>query len=155
MISTLLYLPFLLQFIISLLYVVLAISSKKWVTVVGSILSITVQRHSRPPKQIGAPMYITTISPIIKYEYTVNGKKYVGSRISFNPINREYEDENTMYESLGMKHGSNVSVYYFKYFPSISVLKPHDTKASLYVILMLFGLAGMFAIRYYCKIFIG
>ena len=130
-------------------YIYIAISSKNWGYVIGKVLSTSIQRHSRPPKRIGAPMYETTFSASINYEYAISGKRYVGTRIRFGVINREYDSEDALYEDLGFSEVGNINVYYFKYIPSISVIKPNDTEISLYVALIIFCIAGMFAFRFY------
>lgn len=133
-------------------YLYLAISSKRWNHVIGNILSVNIRKYSHPPKRIGAPMFEIKCAPSINYEYVVNGKRYLGKRIRFSAINRWYDNENAMYDDLGFADGDSVDVHYFKHIPSISVIKPNDSELPIYIMLILFNIAGIFAVTYfYCN----
>lgn len=130
-------------------YVYLAISSKRWEHVAGKVLTISIQKNSHPNKRIGAPPFEITCAPNIKYEYIVNGKKYIGTKLRFGVINREYENESVMYDDLGFSEGDNIDVYYYKRMPKISVIKPNDSEITIYIMLIVFSLAGIFAVTYF------
>lgn len=140
---------FVISILILIVYLCLAASCKGWDHVIGNVLSVYIQKYSHPPKRIGAPLFEIRYVPLIKYEYVVNGKKYFGKRIRFSAINHWYDDENAMYEDLGFTEGDSIDVHYFKHIPSISVIKPNDSELSIYITLILFILAGIFAVNFF------
>lgn len=140
---------FLLALLGLLTYVYLAASAKQWNNVEGKILSINFNPYSHPPKRIGAPLYVTTYSPSITYEYVVKGKNYHGKRISFDVVNRQFDNQEEIKSYLGVAPGDSVYIYYHKFAPAISVLRPNESEFSIYIFLAGCIVAGMFAVQYY------
>lgn len=144
---------FLLALLGLLIHVYLAASAKRWDHVEGKIVSINLKQHSHPTKRIGKPMYETTYSPLVTYEYVIGGKKYFGNRISFSPRNREFDNQEEINSYLAVSPGGLVDIYYHKYSPSISVLKPNEPELVLYIFLAGCIMAGMFAVQYFNNAF--
>jgi hypothetical protein len=140
---------FLLALLGLLTYVYLAASAKQWNYVEGKILSINFKPYSHPPKRIGAPLYATTYSPSVTYEYAVEGKNYHGKRISFDVVNRQFDKQEEIRSYLGVAPGDSVNIYYHKFVPAISVLRPNESEFSIYIFLAGCIVAGMLAVQYY------
>lgn len=126
----------------------LAISAKRWNSVEGSIISIDEKRTSLPTKQIGAPIVVLIYSPLVKYEYSVHGKSYTGTRISFSPHEQGYYDRETVNKELGLKVGDKINVYYNKYFHRLSVLKPNEPDIMSYIVVIALLIVVVAAVCY-------
>jgi len=144
---------FLLALLGILIYVYLAATAKGWDHVEGKIVSIKFKLRSHPPKRIGAPLYETRYSPLVTYEYVVEGKNYHGNRIYFSAVNFEFEEPEAINSYLGVSPGDSVTIYYHKFFPSISVMRPNESEFSLYIFLAGCIVAGMLAVQYFNNAF--
>jgi len=140
---------FLLALLGLLIHVYLAASAKRWDHVEGKIVSINLKQHSHPTKRIGRPMYETTYSPLVTYEYVIGGKKHFGNRISFGVVNREFDNQEEINSYLGVSPGDRVNIYYHKFAPSISVIKANESELTLYIFLAGCIVAGMFTVQYF------
>jgi hypothetical protein len=140
---------FLLALLGLLIHVYLAASAKRWDHVEGKIVSINLKQRSHPRKRIGGPTYETRYIPLVTYEYAVNGKNYHGNRIYFCAVNMEFNEQEAINSYLGVSPGDSVTIYYHKFFPSISVVRPNESEFSLYIFLAGCIVAGMFAVQYY------
>jgi hypothetical protein len=144
---------FLLALLGILIHVYLAASAKQWNHVEGRIVSINLKQRLHPPKRIGAPLYVTRYSPLVTYEYVVEGKNYHGNRIYFSAVTWEFEEPEAINSYLGVSPGDSVTIYYHELFPSISVMRPNESEFSLYIFLAGCIVAGMFAVQYYNNAF--
>jgi hypothetical protein len=98
----------LLAYVLYLIY--LGQKSTKWASTAGKLLEFKVIKAR-------------FISLKLKYEYEVNGKKYVGRRMSFlNPI---FDSERAIEADKFLDHikKNEFQVYYFEKHPNISTLQ--------------------------------
>lgn len=119
----------LLVFIFLLIY--LGQSSRKWPSTAGKLLEFKAEQ-------------VRFVSIKVKYEYVVNGEKYIGKRISFiNPFFSTLEELKSD-EFCSRIQREDFNVFYHRKYPKISTLKRgyNGWDATILVILML--LFGVF-----------
>lgn len=84
--------------------------STKWPSTVGTLLDFRVVKER-------------SISVKLRYEYEVNGKKYIGKRLSF--ITPTFDSERAIEADKFCNHikRDEFQVYYFEKYPNISTLQ--------------------------------
>jgi len=106
-------------------------SSRKWPSAAGKLLEFKAEQ-------------VRFVSMKVKYEYVVNGEKYIGKRISFiNPFFSTLEEFKSD-EFCSRIQREDFNVFYHRKYPKISTLKRgyNEWGATILVILML--LFGVF-----------
>lgn len=98
----------LLTYFLFLIY--LGNKSTKWPSTVGTLLEFRVVKDR-------------SISVKLKYEYEVNGKKYIGKRLSY--ISPTFDSERAIESDKFCNHikKDEFQVYYFEKYPNISTLQ--------------------------------
>jgi|ERR1039457_6596292 hypothetical protein len=120
-----------LAYIVVLMY--LGQSSRKWASTIGKLIEFRV-------------VNARFISVRLKYEYVVNGKKYIGKRISY--LNPTYESEKAIESDKFCNHikQDEFEVYYFEKRPQISTLQTGFKgcfNAIFIILLFLIGICGI------------
>ena len=119
-----------------LIIIYLGQSSIKWTCTTGKLIEF---------KIINARF----VSAHVKYEYVVNGNKYIGSRISFmNPVYQTIKDLESDVLCNKIKQDS-FNVYYFDKYPKISTLKTGFTGWFVTILLIIMFLFGLFWLATY------
>jgi len=111
--------------------VYLGLNSNKWPCTSGVIIESKI-RNAR------------FVSIKIKYEYIVNGNKYVGKRIGFiNPVYNTMNDleADAIYNKLNKE---NLDVFYFGSYPRISTLKTGFSGWFITLVLVCINVIGLF-----------
>lgn len=110
---------------------------KKWSVVNGELIEMKLKRNTYPTKQPASegPILRCTYLINIKYMYQVGDKKYFSSRLNFDLIDKEYENEVIANNEIAnIVSGNIIPVYYNKLFPFISVVMPSKTGVTANVI---------------------
>ena len=144
--------------ILLIIFSVLAYSVESWNTADGQVLSAKISENHFSRSNSGFERDRITYSFKIVYEYNVNNKKYSGSRLDFNFVERFLTNfaMGDFKRAVSLKHkypvGKRVTVHYNSMFPWISVL---DTRVAWWPKIILFILLAAFIIFVLkCKPFI-
>jgi hypothetical protein len=124
MISGMVAIPFV---IVALVFVYLAIrasrrasASRSWPVVTGKILAAGIEpRTSRS----GSSGYSTSYYPVVQYEYTVNGQRFLGNRITFGGDVGYGWTNMAQRQIANYVPNSNVAVFYDPNEPGNAVLE--------------------------------
>lgn len=94
--------------------------AKTWVRVPGTIVEIQVERRRKSAWYIS----FEYLFPHVRYEYEVDGKEYVGSRVSFDELNEGVVSSSSQLYFQRWVPNCSVDVYVRPDEPSQSVLVP-------------------------------
>ncbi len=114
-----------------LLVVYLGLTSKNWPHATGNIIELKVQKAR-------------FVSVNIKYEYTVDSDKHIGTRISFmNPIYNTIDEleHDALYKKLKKEP---LDIIYSKSCPRISTLKTGVYGWQIIIIIIATNIVGLF-----------
>jgi hypothetical protein len=120
--------------LLSLIYLIclvyLGVKSSKWDSTQGSLLDIKIEKAR-------------FMSVKIKYEYVVNGNKYLGNRISYiNPLYPTIDDVKSD-DVINNVKKNEFKVYYLKNNPKLATLKTgiKELPTTIFILIaLLFGL---------------
>ncbi len=121
----------LLTYFLFLIY--LGQKSTKWPSTAGTLLDFRVVKER-------------FISVKLKYEYEVNGKKYIGKRLSF--ITPTFDSERAIETDKFCNHikKDEFQVYYFEKYPNISTLRTGGKGWASAVLVIVLYVVGICAI---------
>ena len=121
----------LLTYFLFLIY--LGNKSKKWPSTVGKLLEFQIVKDR-------------SISVKLKYEYEVNGKKYIGKRLSY--ITPNFDSERAIETDKFCSHikKDEFQVYYFDNYPNISTLQAGVKEWPSAVLVIMLYVVGICAI---------
>ena len=107
--------------------------STKWPSTMGTLLDFKVVRDR-------------SISVKLKYEYEVNGKKYIGKRLSFITPNFGSEKEIETDKFCNHIKKDEFQVYYFEKYPNVSTLQTGGKGWASAVLVIMLYVVGICAI---------
>src|SRR5262245_51840255 len=124
MISGLVAIPFI---IVALVFVFLALRSsrkasisRKWPATTGKVLAAGIEPRTGHSSKGG---YYTSYYPVVQYEYTVNGQRFLGNRITFGGEVGYGWTGMAQRQIAGYVPNSNVAVFYDPNEPANAVLE--------------------------------
>ena len=94
--------------------------SRNWPMTTGKILAAGIEPRS---SRSGSSGYSTSYYPVVQYEYTVNGQRYLGNRITFGMAVGYGWTGMAQKQITGYSVGSNVAVFYDPNQPENAVLE--------------------------------
>lgn len=112
-------------------------SSRRWPTTTGRIIRADINHHT-------SGEYPDSYSPVVAYEYTVNGQTYRSERIIWGSVGFENPSEAERFIT-SYTSDAPLNVYYNPANPRVSVLNPTH-EASLKTDLLWHGLWAIFAL---------
>lgn len=147
MISGMVAIPFV---IVALVFVYLAIRasrkasvSRSWPATTGKVLAAGIEPRTG---RSGSSGYSTSYYPVVQYEYTVNGQRYLGNRITFGGQVGYGWTNMAQNQIANYNPGSSVAVFYDPNEPANAVLeRTAGTSGKIYwfVAILIFVILGV------------
>ncbi|NPV87117.1 MAG: DUF3592 domain-containing protein [Anaerolineae bacterium] len=135
--------------ILGVVFIIVAQSAKKkaaaaaaWPTVTGRVVSVEVREHRHYDSEDHRTEY--SYEPIVEYTYTVGGRQYNGSKISFG-ANR-FDRNTAQRKAAAYPQGASVTVFYDPSDPAKAVLEPQAAGSKVFLIIgIVFAAIGLLA----------
>ena len=115
-------------------------AAAEWPTTTGTIISASLQENSSLDSDNNTQI---TYEPLVQYQYSLIGQRYVGTRLSFGHMSYDYRT--AAKKIAAYVPGAQVTVHYDPTDPSQSVLEPKAAGGMVIIILgtlfMVIGIA--------------
>jgi hypothetical protein len=115
-------------------------AAAEWPTTTGTIISASLQENSSLDSENNTQI---TYEPLVQYQYSLIGQRYVGTRLSFGHMSYDYRTASK--KIAAYIPGAQVTVHYDPTDPSQSVLEPKAAGGMVMIILgalfMVIGIA--------------
>lgn len=133
--------------VLGVIFIIVAQSAKKkaaaaaaWPTVTGKVISVQVHEHKHYDSEDHRTEY--SYEPVVEYTYTVGGRQYSGSKISFG-ANR-FDRNTAQKKAATYPQGASVTVFYDPSDPAKSVLEPQAAGSKVFLVIgIVFAAIGL------------